>query len=185
MLIAAANGEPVSGRELLAMGLTLIGVVLVIRSGAGAAGRSARRRTGHALQGYLLAVGCSLAWALGLLHAKWGSGHLDPFLVNTVRMAAGGVAIALVLRFRGRPLFPAVPVGRPALLGAALLESWLGSAAYMYGVAHTSTAVGSTLSSLAPVFTIPVAAWYLKERMSAQLILGILLATAGVIGLMA
>lgn len=181
VLIAAANGEPVTGRELLAMALTLVGVVLVIRSGAEP---GSRRRAGRSWEGYLLAVGCSLAWALGLLHAKWGAGHLDPFLVNTLRMAAGGVSLVVVLRFQGRPLFPAVPTGRPALLGAAFLESWLGSAAYMYGVAHTSTAVGSTLSSLAPVFTIPVAAWYLKERMSAQLILGILLATAGVIGLM-
>ncbi len=185
VLIARAGGEPARARDLLAMGATLVGVVLVIRSGTGRLPGSRRRDVRRAGRGYALAVGCSIAWALGLLATKWGAGDLDPFLINTIRMAAGGAALVLVLALRRRPLFPRLPGGRLPVTGAALLESWLGSAAYVYGVAHTSTAVGATLSSLAPVFTIPVAAWYLQERMSPQLVTGILLATAGVIGLMA
>lgn len=179
LLARLIRGEATPLRGWLGMGMALAGVLLVMRSGWTGAGKGSRSND---LWGYGLALSASLAWSVSVVCVKWGAEGLDPVLFNVARMAAGGLALAIFLSLRRESLFPRV--SRPgALFGAAALESWLGSAAYVYGLAHTSTAAGATLSSLAPVMSIPVAAFFLKEKMSPGLIAGILLATLGVIGL--
>ena len=184
VMIGHLKGEPTSAREVVAMLVTLAGVLLVIQSGHI---RGPARARGHQVQrsGYLIAVACSWVWAFGMLSAKWSAGGINPFLINIVRMGAGGLALVVVLAWQRKPLFPHIRMGRGKVAAASVLESWLASACYIYGLANTSTAVGSTLSSLSPVFTIPVAAIYLRERVSLPLVAGIILATAGVVGLVA
>ena len=67
------------------------------------------------------------------------------------------------------------------LVPAILTDALCGSMFYVYGLSHTDLAVGSTLSSLAPLISVPVAIAVGEERWSAPRFLAVTTTTIGVV----
>jgi drug/metabolite transporter (DMT)-like permease len=65
-----------------------------------------------------------------------------------------------------------------------LIEAYGGSYFYTYGLAHAPLAIGATLSSLAPILSVPVAIALKLEKFSPIRTLGVCLAVLGLIKIM-
>lgn len=155
------KGEVLLARQIGGLAITILGVIVVILTTPNHENSSQRKSL---VPGVVLALLTSLLWATNGFAVANGGVGISNFAANTVRMVCG-----LVLT----PLFAKIMMPRASLflsrtdfklgLKFFLIETFFGSAFFIYGLSHTSLAIGSTLSSLAPVVAVPIA-WVLKTE---------------------
>jgi drug/metabolite transporter (DMT)-like permease len=73
---------------------------------------------------------------------------------------------------------------RPFLL-TAVIEAFFGSSIFVYAMSHGDLSVAAPLSSLAPLFAVPIGLLLRTERINIRRLLAIMLTVAGVILLVA
>jgi drug/metabolite transporter (DMT)-like permease len=181
------QGEKLSALQLAGLLITVAGVIAVIlsqgeptpASSEGAQTAPAgltRKRTG-----VWLAFGASVAWSLNAIGVSHGGRHLDPMVGNTFRM----IFALFMTAGLGRVLTPGHEVMLPVRLirknlWIILFEAFGGSTFFLYGLSHSSMAVGATLSSLAPVLSVPIAWFAGLEKFSWSRTLGVCAVVLGI-----
>jgi drug/metabolite transporter (DMT)-like permease len=151
------QGEALSHLQIAGLFLTVGGMATVILNTPDSPER--RKVKGRGILFAFIAMAC---WGLNALGTAHGSRDLSMPVANSIRMA-----IALLLcGFFGK-VIPTGQIGSNRLmLSKGDFKKWLwlfgfegfgGAGFYMYGLAHTSLAVGAALSSVAPVLSVPVA----------------------------
>ncbi|MHC4512805.1 MAG: DMT family transporter [Planctomycetota bacterium] len=143
--------------------------------------------------GVLGAVGQGAGLVLSKIGMAAEAGSEEPVLplsATVVRMLAGLIGMIVVLPvygllrrrraagtanrwWRDRKALSGIAVG--ALLGPTL-GVWLSQIA----VAETRAGIAATLIALTPVFMIPIARWYYRERVSMRAMVGTMIAFAGI-----
>lgn len=175
--------EPLEPSMVAGMALTMGGVAWVIRERAatpdGEAEDPRALRVGLALG--LLAMLCQ---SVGNVLSKLG-GDLDPLEMGIVRLAFGVAGLALVVLAAGRARDLLAPLRAPRQLAwialATTLGTYLGIWLLMAGIKHTShAAVAATLSSTSPIFVLPLAHFFLGDKLTPRAVIGAILAVAGV-----
>ncbi len=187
LLALAFLGERPSAAAWGGIGCVLVGVTIVLW--ANLSGEKQRSRTRGIVLG-LLSVGCM---AVSVILAKQGldTGAATPDTMQEtmqgtcVRMLAGALGIALYGLLTGQLRAWAVE-GRNARLAGSFLVAvcvvtfggfWLS----LLAIRHVDVAIANTLNSLEPVFVLPLAAIFLKEKITPLQIVGTLAALGGVI----
>jgi drug/metabolite transporter (DMT)-like permease len=175
------RGEGLSLVQSVGLVASVAGLITVILSG----GRGAARGPGSLWVGVGLAFATSLFWTLNTYAVSEAGRALPTPVANAVRMA---MALAFCA------LFGAVAAPRRALILSAaeyrrfglllFIESVGGSYFFIYGLSHSPLAIGSTLSSLAPVLSVPVAVAFGVEKFSVSRTIGVFLTVAGLALLM-
>lgn len=166
--------------QLGGMTLAVLGVIAVILSG----GRREAARTTQAprrerVRGIWLAFGAAVSWAFNGLGAAKGGAHLGPVVGNAFRMTFAILICGSIGRAYGREVALPVPVHRRwAWLFA--LEGFGGAAFFVYGMSHSPLAIGATLSSLAPVISVPIAITVGRERFSWLRTAGVCIVVTGI-----
>lgn len=204
LLGALFLGERVGPGRLLGLVLCLSGVIWLIllqarprapepdaaSQAAQAAPTRAQRRT---LGGVLLAVLTSMLWAGNTYAVRRGAAGLPLMVANTVRY---GLAVLLLLGMwlrvrRAQRLRPDVAAPRERLLGrgpllrsflrTAFIEAFCGSSIFVYGLSHSDLSVAAPLSSLAPLFAVPIGLLLGTERLHLRRVAAIAVTVAGVL----
>ena len=169
--------EPLGPLRGAGMLLAVGGVMWLVRLGHADSVQGDRRSLG----GVFLSLVASLLWALNSISLKRGSVGMNLLDVNVFRF---GTAFVLLLPQvflpSARALAGSPRGGWRSLLPALLVDCVLGSLSYVYGLAHTDLAVGATLSSLAPLISVPFAIAAGEERFDARRIAAITATVAGV-----
>jgi drug/metabolite transporter (DMT)-like permease len=207
ILGAVALGEPVGPARLVGTLLCIAGVAWLIllqaqppggAEPAPSADPAARDLTPRRpVQGLLLAVLTSLLWAGNTYAVRRGAAGLPLMLANTVRY---GLAVLLLfvlwlrlrhLRRRERAQKPAAATPDERLLGrgpllrgflpTVLIEAFCGSSIFVYGLSHADLSVAAPLSSLAPLFAVPIGLLLGTERLHLRRIVAIAVTVAGVV----
>jgi drug/metabolite transporter (DMT)-like permease len=176
------QGRPYGAANIAGLLLTVAGVVLVIVGGP----IEERKRPERLYTGVAYALGCSFLWALhSYVIEKLGT-EIPVTVMNATRMSLALIFVPLLgliidSKYRRHPrlLLPLQDLKRGAW--AFALEAWAGTFAYSMGMALSGLAVGAALSSLAPVFSIPIAWIFLGERPRLLRSLGCCAVVAGVI----
>lgn len=187
-------GESLSLINYFGITLAVVGIVVVIlvepggpkastlsaEEGKGNSTGSEASRKSSKIGGVLLAILTSLFWALNSYSVAKLSRELDPFFSNFLRMGLSiPICLLSLIWMKERSWW----IGRSQLKKHWLvfvLESFGGSAFFVYGLGHSSLAVGATLSSLAPVVVVPVA-WVLRlERVSISRLFAVLAVVLGI-----
>lgn len=140
---------------LLVVVLGTIGVILTSRNTQQEASALHHKMT--LVAGVSLALVSSLLWSLN----SFSIGHVkdvSPFLGNIIRMSFAMILCPLVgvIFLKSKRVFLDKEDFKrywPLLLG----EAFGGSLFYVYGVSHTSLALGAILTSLAPAIAVPLA----------------------------
>jgi drug/metabolite transporter (DMT)-like permease len=187
--------EPLNLAKCIGIALAVAGIVVVIlvepdgpktsvlsiEEGAGGKStNSVARREASKAVGILLAVLTSLFWALNSYSVAKLSRGLDPFFSNFLRMALSIPICLFGLIWVREKSWWIGTIHLRKHWPIFLLESFGGSAFFVYGLGHSSLAVGATLSSLAPVVVVPVA-WVLRlERVSIRRLLAVLAVALGI-----
>jgi drug/metabolite transporter (DMT)-like permease len=135
--------------------------------------------------GVALAGLTSIFWAFNTVAIKHGATGITTWQANAVRysLALCLLSATVVIMPRGRVTAPAG--GWRGLVPAVLADAVLGSMCFVYGLASTDLAVGATLTSLAPLISVPIAIALGEERWSGPRFAAVAATVGGVILLVA
>lgn len=140
----------------------------------------------HVAAGVMYGILGAVAQAAGYILAKQGMmGNFPVFQASIIRMSAAALGLWLMAAFQkqvGGTLraFWENPSALGYLALAAMIGSVLGVTSSLYAVQHAEVGVASVLTSLSPIFLLPVSHFVFKERIGWQAIAGTFLAMAGV-----
>lgn len=172
-------GEPFGLKRSVGTGLSVLGVIWLVRLSGVV--RESDRLTRRDAGGLFLSFVTSLLWAMNSICVKKGSVGFDVFQVNTLRF---GVALGLLSLQTLRPSARALPSspsgGWAPVIPALVADAFFGSLFYVYGLSHTDLAVGATLSSLAPLISVPVAIAAGEETWSGQRLAAVVATVSGI-----
>ncbi len=158
--------------QICGLFLTIIAVVVVVLTTPQRKEKQAGKKISV---GLFLAIATSLLWALnGYAIANAGAGIVVP-VANSLRMACA-LAMTTVC---GKILMPRTSLFIPKNhlkpeIKYFVIETFFGSMFFTYGLSHTPLALGATLSSLAPVVSVPLAWMSGVEKISLPRTLGII-----------
>jgi drug/metabolite transporter (DMT)-like permease len=177
LLAAAFLDEPLTIPIIVGSVLTLGGIALIVRVRSDNNARPERLAFG-----VWTAVLASVAWAVSTVMMKLPLSEIEPLTAQAVRLPLASVLLwmtpwtwgaAGAMRKAGRG--PLVTVG---VLSAVTAAS---SVLFVASLKYAGVAVGSVLSSTAPVFALPLGVIFLGERIATSTVLGVLLALAGIV----
>lgn len=173
--------------DLLGIGLTITGVVMVVsdrRTGAETIFASPGTRA------YWVGLGCALGGAVGqavgLIFSKQGLvGGFPPLSGNVIRLGTAMIAIWVITLATRRAGYT---LGRlrqhSSTLGVLVLGALLGPVTAvslgLFSLQRIPAGVASTLQSLMPLFMIPVAFVFYRERPTQLSLFGTALALVGI-----
>ncbi len=181
-------GEVLSAFTILGIGITLLGVVIVILEREDRTGETpvtGRLKT----WGVFLALVGAIGQGFGLVFAKMGmllydGNALHPLSATLIRMLLGAMFVWITVAVLGK-----IPDIRKAIkdrqgmkhtAAGAFIGPFIGVTLSMVAVTYTHAGVAQTLMSLMPVFIIPVV-WYLyRQRTSWRGAVGAVIAVIGV-----
>jgi drug/metabolite transporter (DMT)-like permease len=179
-------GEVLSGMEFLGMGITILGIVLVISTKLdlkkGNLGKTLK--AGPLVLGSLLALGGAVGQAAGLVLSKKGMQDMNAFEATQIRIMAGVVGFTLVITLfkRWGDLLGAlkdVKAMKFMTLGS-FTGTFLGVSFSLLAVLHTDTGFAASMIALTPVMIIPPAILLNKERIKPIEIIGAIVSIGGV-----
>ena len=173
-------GERLSPLQLGGVALTLAGIVLVTYAKATDAIDAAVLR-----QGALLGVLSVLLMAAGVVLAKPVLESQDFLWVVFLRVAAG-VALMLGIATARREWTSLIAACRavrhwPAVISGSLMGSYVALLFWLAGYKYAEASIAAVINELAAIFIVGLAAWLLRERVTARQLAGGALALAGVV----
>ncbi len=175
-------GETLTLGQIFGIFLTLIGTGWVVLEGNGTNGDSHRYG-----RGILLGVGAAIGQASGLVLAKRGfvGGDLSPVSANLIRMLSAALLLWGITFFQGQVkstfyTLRSKPKGFFFAIVGSFFGPFLGVTLSLFAVQHVEVGVASTLSSLPPVFLLPISYFAFKERFGWGAVFGTFLAMSGV-----
>ncbi len=178
-------GETLAAAEIAGILLAVSGVAWVVadRTNAPTAAPDAPPR--QFLLGILLGVGGALGQAGGLVASKQGlQGDFPALTGNLMRLVVSTLAIWLIAAMSGkvRSNFVALraqPKAVLIILGGSVAGPLLGVWLSLIAVQNAEVGIASTLTSLSPIFLLPLTYVLFRERITPRAIAGTLLAIAG------
>ncbi|MBN1754973.1 DMT family transporter [bacterium] len=167
--------------KIIAIAVTIVGIVLVVLSKNNSREAAARR---NYVLGILLGLGGAMGQAIGLILARKGLVDDLPGLSATIlRVTVAAVLIWIITLFTGKAKYTVSRLkdGRAMLviLAGAFTGPFLGIWMSMIAIKYTFIGVASTLMALPPVFLIPVSLWVFREKITIITVIGTLIAVAG------
>lgn len=187
VLAAALLGERWGATQVAGIGLTLLGVLVILTGGSVQALGRLAVNTGDALM-----LAASWAWAGYTVLARVLVRRMSSLTLTAYAMAVAAVVLVpfqLWQWYRGGGGLPAVLAGGPASRAAAVAAAlvyigvFASAAAYAFwgeGVRRVGAGAGSVFGNLLPVFTALLAVVFLGERITAAHLVGSLGVMGGV-----
>lgn len=181
LLAWALLGEALTAQDLLIIAAIIGGIVWVVAERPAAPADKAAAAPGHARQhliGLLWALGGSCEQAFGVIFSKMGLAGDFPALSGTViRLLSAFIAIWALAVLRGSlpasfRTLRAHPRALRAISLASLLGPVIGVWLTLVAVQRAPVGIASTLSSLAPIFLLPISYVLLGEKFSKRAIAG-------------
>jgi drug/metabolite transporter (DMT)-like permease len=157
--------------------LCVSGVIILVRLAPNRPGSPTRSLN---YGGLILAFITSLLWAGNSTAVKLGSPGLDVAQVNGLRYSFGLAVLSLAAGLRRLPLVPSRNIWR-ALLPAVLADGIIGSSLYVYGMGNSDLTIGATLSSLAPLISVPIAIASGEEQWNGARISAVMITVIGAV----
>ena len=126
-----------------------------------------------------LAITASIMWGASFPIIKIGLENVPPVLFGTLRyVIAVPLFLLLSLVLYGKKLF-SIRDDIPLFIALGLVGVTLPTVLQNYGMMRTTAYMSSILQSTGPVFTVLLAAYFLKEKLTWYKTAGIIIASAG------
>ena len=182
-----ALGETLSSRAILAMAVTLTGILMVIaerQNKDSAKGVKNSYKIKYSLKGILYAFGGAIGQAAGIVISKYGMQDYNVFGATQIRIIAGSLGFTLIVSLLKRwgNIYSALQDKKTMIFifTGAVFGPFIGVYLSLLAVKHTAVGIASTLMSITPVLIIPPAIFLLKEKVTLKEIIGAMVTIAGV-----
>ncbi len=159
LLAAILLKEPLTRFKGLALGLALVGVVLTVGPLGGQA------------MGILLAITGAAIYSLYIIVGTQVLKQVSAVQSAAVIFASAGMSAGVLMLLNG-PHLPATGMGWIAILLMVLLATLLPVVAFLAGLERIGPTNAAMLSTLEPVVTVLLAAWWLHETLTPVALLG-------------
>ncbi len=159
LLAAVLLHEPFTGVKGLALGLALAGLLLTV----GPMG-------GQAL-GILLAITGAVIYAIYIIVGSHVMRQVSAVQSSAVIFAAAGLSAGTLMLVTG-PQLPATGSGWATIAAIVLVATVLPVVTFLAGLERIGPSNAAMLSTLEPVVTVLLAAWWLNERLAPVALLG-------------
>ncbi len=175
-------GESLSTGQIIGIVLTLAGIIWVVFEQSS----NTEQAPHHVREGILFGILSAICQATGFVFSKQGLyGNFQPLQGNAIRMLAAALSlwlIALIQREAGQSIetLKANPDAIKQLAIAAFVGPVLGVTFSLLAVQHAEVGVASVLTSLSPIFILPISHFIFKEKLGWQAVAGTILAMIGV-----
>jgi uncharacterized membrane protein len=179
LMASAIYGERITTPIAVGTLLTLGGVALIVSVRPGA-------RPERLWFGAATALIASVAWAVSTVMMKTPLQEIEPLTAQAIRLPLASALLWLTPWTRGAAAALRASGRGPLLrIGALSLVTAASSVLFVASLKYAGVAVGSVLSSTAPLFALPLGVIFLGERVSLGTVLGALVAVAGIVVLQA
>ena len=172
LLSALLWRDKLTGRKLLALGLTFFGCVCV--TGVTGGGITITPR------GFLLGLGAGFFYALYSIFGRYALAHYEPYTVTVYTFAFAGVGSLIFLRPDQLAVLSSVPIALVAL-GLAVVCTVLPYLCYTAGLARMDSGKAAIIASVEPVVAALVGIIAFHESMSPAIGLGVVSILAAVL----
>jgi len=190
LLAALWLDEEVTWLILLGTGLVIAGVSLLVRErssvvagdGNGSRGDPAAATAGRWQRGLLLLILACFVWALSTAWLKAGIDDLDAIAAGTIRIVINALILLPVAGLvRGREEIAGNGMrNTAALAGAGVLGIGIGSLLFVFAVKEAGAGRTAVLVSTQPLFALPLAVLFLREKVTPKVVLGTALCILGI-----
>ncbi len=175
-------GETMSWFLGLGAGLVIGGSYLIANPGR--PGTPSRVVPPHPKKGLgiSLILVASACWTVSISLLKLGLQGVNPILANGVRLPLAALILALLAWRKGENSRSGQAGVRDACLGAfsGALSFGVGGILFILAIQYAGAGKAAVLTSSAPLFGLPLAALYLKERVTLRICSGTALVVAGI-----
>jgi drug/metabolite transporter (DMT)-like permease len=183
-------GETINLVGIAGMVITMIGVISI---SLGRRERDAIPDRGHGsiITGIIFGILSAVCQGVGLVLSKKGMMHdgimVDPLPATFMRITVGFFSLLLFTILQGKLGSVIAPVVRNqnggikyAVMGT-IFGPFLGVCLSLYTISNLDVSVGQTIFSLMPVCALLISVWLLKEKVTYQSLLGVVVAIGGVV----
>lgn len=175
LLAAAVGHERINARVWFGAGATVIGIAVVVLSGASGAGEDT-------LVGSGLMIAATFAWAVYSVASRPLIARYGALPITTWTLWVGTIALVLLGLRDAVAVHPASLLARDwfAIVYAGAFSIGVAYVLWSYGVRHLGATRTATFSNLVPVFALGAAWLLLHERPSAGQLAGAAVIISGV-----
>ena len=171
-------GERPSVLAITGLATTVVGVTFVLWH------RARESQVAQLGSGLVIALLFVLAHALAIILTKYGAHDLPTSTATWLRHAASVTGLTMWALASGALLEWVRPLRSPRLAGqltlAALVGAVAGSWLSVAALKLTDASVATALNSTSPLFVLPLAVWWLKERITWHSVIGAGVAVCGI-----
>lgn len=183
-------GETLSGTSLIGIMLTLAGIALVVLE-SNSNGKSSKleeplvHRKGFT-KGIVAGIIAATGQASGMVLAKNGLvGNFPAISGNVIRITSAFLALWIITIIQGQAISTFQQVneqknGMFYILGGSFFGPLIGVSLSLFAIQNTNIGIASTIIALPPIFLLPVAHFYYKERITWKAVVGTVIAIIGV-----
>jgi len=173
-------GDQILPSRIFGVILAVVGIFVISRGQNHDADATEKR--GSAAVGMALAILALIMYSFSTTLMQAGTSEVEAIDANFIRMLVGSIELApafAVARHLGMPL-PSKR-GIKVTVVAAFFGMALGSLLYLASIKYAGATIGAVVGSTSPLFGVPIAYAYLKERISRLEIVGIAATMTGVL----
>lgn len=182
LVAMAFLGEPIGPYLAIGLPLTVLGIYLITSPNR----QSRAMPTTPVLKwkGLGIVMLSASCWVLSVSVLKLSVGHSNPIAANAVRLPVAAVLLlgltsqvdpgSLRLRRYGRSVWS-------LMVAAGILGYGVGGLFFLTSVQTAGAARAALLSSVAPLFALPLSIVFLKERVTPAIMAGTVLTVAGIV----
>lgn len=183
-------GETMRALSLLAMFITIFGIVLVITEKKNQqeetlGKKSKKLQFSFSPKGLIFAFLGTIGQASGLVLSKYGMRDYNVFAATQIRIIAGAVGFIILVSTLNRwsKVTKAIidTKAMKFIMIGSIFGPFLGVYASLVAIKHTSIGIASTIMAIIPVLIIPPAIILYKEKVSFKEVIGAFIALVGII----
>ncbi len=171
-------GETPTLKTWIGIGLVIAGITVVLRANL------SRERQASQFRGLALGILSVLCMSFSMVIAKKGLTDVSAMQGLFVRMLAAGATMLLISAFQSRSGEWLAAFKNRALLGqffaSVCVITFGGFWLSLLAIKHLDVSIANTLNSVEPLFVLPLAAWFLKEKVTLAALTGSVVAVTGI-----
>ena len=167
--------------SILGMGITIIGIAIVILSKDT---DEKKVKVNHSIKGLVYAVLGAVGQSIGLILSKVGMGDYNPLAATQIRIITGFISFTVLfivlkkfgelkIALKDRNAMKTIAFG-------SFFGPFIGVTLSLLSLQYTSAGISSTITSITPITIIPFSIMIFKEKIKPKEILGAIVSVVGV-----